>query len=262
MLVPASLRHPLTSAQHAAYLAQGFLILPGVFRADEVAALCAEADRLLRRTDLMTPDNLRVRFKAHADTGESLFEVFDPFLDLAPVARSLVLDRRLLDPLACLYGDEPCLFKDKLIYKAPGCLGASLHQDYVAWPFFPRSFITVIIALDPFDEQSGCTEVYPGLQTLGYLSPRDGRHYQLNEEQLGGARPVPLLLEPGDVVLFGCLTPHRSGPNRSGRWRRGLFISYNARSEGGDMHDDHYRDFHAWLRAKRPPAEAAALTFR
>ena len=54
-------------------------------------------------------------------------------------------------------------------------------------------------------------------------------------------------LAPGDIALFGGFTPHRSGPNRSDRWRRQLYLSYNASREGGDQRNGHYRQFHQWL---------------
>ena len=54
----------------------------------------------------------------------------------------------------------------------------------------------------------------------------------------------------GDVALFGCFMPHRSSPNRSGDWRRLLYLSYNADHDGGDRREAHYREFHAWLRVK------------
>jgi hypothetical protein len=59
-----------------------------------------------------------------------------------------------------------------------------------------------------------------------------------------------LTLAPGDVAIFGGFTPHRSAPNRSDRWRRQLYLSYNALSDGGDQHDKHYAEFHAWLRKR------------
>jgi len=179
-----------------------------------------------------------------------------------PVCLRYALDRRLLDALANIYGEEACLFKDKLIYKPPGSAGAHLHQDYIAWPRFPKSFLTVVVAIDPFDSDNGCTEVFPRVHRHGYLSPADGKHYQLDDAVLAGVEPTPLLLAPGDVAIFGCFTPHRSAANRSARWRRGLFLSYNAASEGGRQRDQHYQDFHAWLRDKHPPATRDRLYFR
>jgi ectoine hydroxylase-related dioxygenase (phytanoyl-CoA dioxygenase family) len=256
-----ALRYPLTADQCEQYERDGYVIVRDVFRPAEVAEMSAEADRLLQRTDLMSPNNMRVRFKPHVETGEKLFEVFDPFLDLAPVCRRYVLDRRMLDPLASIYGEAACLFKDKLIYKPPGSDGAHLHQDYIAWPRFPKSFLTVVLAIDAFERDNGCTEVYPGVHRRGYLSPADGQYCQLDEAAVASVKPVPLLLEPGELAIFGCLTPHRAAANRSTRWRRGLFISYNAHSEGGQQRDEHYQDFHAWLRDKYP-AERGELIFR
>jgi hypothetical protein len=57
-----------------------------------------------------------------------------------------------------------------------------------------------------------------------------------------------LELDPGDIALFSAFTPHRSAPNHSDRWRRQLYLSYNANNEGGDRREAHYREFHAWLK--------------
>jgi ectoine hydroxylase-related dioxygenase (phytanoyl-CoA dioxygenase family) len=37
---------------------------------------------------------------------------------------------------------------------------------------------------------------------------------------------------PGTVILFSCLTPHRSGPNRSREPRRALIFTYNPAVDG------------------------------
>jgi prepilin-type N-terminal cleavage/methylation domain-containing protein len=113
-----------------------------------------------------------------------------------------------------------------------------------------------------FDEENGCTELFPGCHAFGYLSPKDGNHHYLTVEQLPHKEPVPLLLEPGDVAIFGGCTPHRSAPNRSRRWRRGLFTSYNAFSHGGHQYEAHYAEFNTWRAARRPAAEQPLLFFR
>jgi ectoine hydroxylase-related dioxygenase (phytanoyl-CoA dioxygenase family) len=196
------------------------------------------------------------------ETGELLFDVFDPVFDIAPVLRALGQSTRMLDALSCLFGEPACQFKDKLIYKSPGAQGAHLHQDWIAWPSFPLSYTASIIAIDPFDPENGCTEVFPGVHKFGYLSPRDGNHHHLTVEQLPLREVVPLLLQPGDVAIFPGFTPHRSAPNRSRRWRRGLFTSYNAFSHGGQQRTAHYAEFDAWRSARRPAAEQPLLFLR
>jgi hypothetical protein len=240
----------LTPTQRQAYDDQGILVVRGVFTPDEIAAAVAEADCLVKRTDLIDTRNLRCRWQPHCDDGECLFETFDPVIDIAPVCARLARHPRLLAVLGELYGEPARLLKDKLIFKPAGVRGYDLHQDYIAWPDFPRTFVTAAVALDPCGLDNGCTVVYPGYHRQGCLSPEDGDYHPLPPETVDERDAVPLELQPGDVGVFGCFMPHRSAPNSSGRWRRLLYLSYNADSDGGDRRERHYREFLAWLRKK------------
>jgi ectoine hydroxylase-related dioxygenase (phytanoyl-CoA dioxygenase family) len=92
--------------------------------------------------------------------------------------------------------------------------------------------------------------VYPGQHRRGCLSPEDGEYHPLPPDTVDETAAVPLELQPGDVAFFGCFMPHRSAPNTSGGWRRLLYLSFNADSDGGDRREAHYREFLAWLRKK------------
>jgi hypothetical protein len=230
---------------------EGFLVVRGMFHPAEMAMVSMEADRLLERhKDLMVTPNIRCRWQNHVETGECLFETFDPVIDLSPALAAVARDPRLLEVVGDLYGEPGHLFKDKLIYKPPGAKGHDLHQDFISWPNFPTSFITAALAIDPCDHENGCTEVYPRVHQQGYLSPMDGDYHPLEERHIAEVEPVPLELEPGDVAFFGGFVPHRSAPNRSKNWRRLLYLSYNAESDGGDRRDSHYAEFHVWLKKK------------
>jgi hypothetical protein len=226
------------------------LVLRGVFAKHEVAAVAVEACGLLERSDLIDPSNLRCRFKPHDGGGPYLFETFDPVVDIAPRCAALAADARIGGVLHAIYGAPARLFKDKLIFKPPGAVGYGLHQDYIAWPHFPPSFISVLVPIDPTDRTNGCTEVFPGYHKQGCLSPEDGEYHAVDPTLVDEQRAVALELEPGDVALFGCFTPHRSGPNRSDRWRRQLYLSYNSDADGGERRATHYRFFHQYLTKK------------
>jgi 2-aminoethylphosphonate dioxygenase len=243
-------RSARSSDPRPSYKESGFLIVRGVFRHDEMSRLSRHADRLLARKDLIDKQNLRCRFQGHCAGGDCVFETFDPVIDLDPAFREIALDSRILDLLAALYGEEACLFKDKLIFKPPGAMGYGLHQDYIAWPSFPRSFLTVLVPIDGTNEANGCTEVFAARHREGTLSPEDGDYHELSDESVRGAQSVLLELDPGDVAVFGGFTPHRSAPNRSNGWRRQLYLSYNAISDGGEQRSEHYREFHRFLRRK------------
>jgi hypothetical protein len=252
----------LSSTQLHQYEAEGCLILRGLFTEAEIGAVAAEADALLARQDLIDTNNLRCRWQPHIDTGDCLFEAFDPVIDIGPTCARLAAHPRLLAVLADLYGEEPCLFKDKLIFKPPGAHGYDLHQDYIGWQDFPRSFLTALVAIDRADPANGCTEVFPGHHLRGYLSPEDGNYHPLPVEAVVDTHPVGLDLGPGDVAFFGCFLPHRSGPNQSKGWRRHLYFSYNARSDGGPQHEHHYCEFQNWLRQRYAEHGKHAVYFR
>jgi hypothetical protein len=82
------------------------------------------------------------------------------------------------------------------------------------------------------------------------LTPEDGMYHELPQEMVDESTGVRLDLQPGDIALFGAFTPHRSAPNRSSRWRRQLYLSYNAASDGGPRRDAHYEEFHTWLKER------------
>ncbi|MGE5193610.1 MAG: phytanoyl-CoA dioxygenase family protein [Deltaproteobacteria bacterium] len=242
--------------------ADGFLVLRNVFCPDEMHTLLAETGRLLtERRDLIDQCNLRCRFMAHVETGEKVFEVFDPVNDISEVCKKFTSDRRLVAIVESILGEPACIFKEKLIFKPPGVLGYNLHQDIPRyWDGFPRTFLTVLIPIDPATVENGCTEVFSGYHH-DFLSP-PGRPdlYMLPEDAVDPARGVKLILDPGDVAIFHGLTPHRSAPNRSGGRRRAFYVSYNARSDGGDQREAHYREFQERMR-QHLDAEGSGKTY-
>jgi ectoine hydroxylase-related dioxygenase (phytanoyl-CoA dioxygenase family) len=253
---------PLSDEQRLQYEQDGFLIVRNFFSLDRITAASAEADALLRRTELIHTDNLRCRWTTDTRNQACVFETFDPVADLAPVCGKLAVDPRLLAAVGVLYGEEACLFKDKLIFKSPGAKGYNLHQDYISWPSFPKTFMTAIVPIDPSTESNGCTEVFAGYHHNGNLSADDGEYHELSTGSVDPSRGVKLELEAGDVAFFGGFTPHRSAPNLSDGYRRQLYLSYNAISDGGHQRDRHYKEFHEWLRKKYAEYGRAETYFR
>jgi 2-aminoethylphosphonate dioxygenase len=245
------IRDALSNDQLQTWREDGCLILRDFFPMKEIEAAATEADRLLERhRALISPQNLRTRFLPNVVTGEFQFECFDPVIDLSLTLHGLAVDSRLLAAIGALYGEEACLFKDKMIYKPPGVKGYDLHQDYTSWDSFPHSFLTVVIPLDAVDRENGCTEVFPGYHKNGLLAPPGKPSYPLPPEVVDESRAVPLILNPGDIAIFDGFTPHRSAPNRSNGWRKQFFPSYNKFSEGGHQRPQHYAEFREWLKEK------------
>ncbi len=252
----------LTSGQIKQWQRDGYSIVRGVFADLEMTALSDEAWRLTQQQHLIERNNLRCRFRETHDQAETLWETFDPVIDLSPECAKFSADPRLLNILAELYGEPACLFKDKLIFKQPGTEGYELHQDWISWPGFPRSFLTVLIPIDPSTNENGCTEVFPGYHHQGCLTPQDGQYHGLPDSAVKESLCVPLELQPGDIAVFDGFTPHRSASNRSSSWRRQLYFSYNAMSDGGHQRDAHYVEFHEYLRRRYFAQDSSVVYFR
>ena len=186
----------------------------------------AESDRLWASVSLDRGD-ARVQWRDLAAGGQ-IADRIDPVLDISPVFRELASDARLLGPAARLLDGPAAPFKAKLIAKRPGTAGYGLHQDYPYWEHLGRpadDYVNALLAFDAFDGSNGTIEAFPGLHrrraTAAAGSPLDA-----DASAVEGRRGVLFEMEPGDVVFFHSLTPHRSGPNRGARPRRGLFLTY------------------------------------
>lgn len=238
----------LSDEQLAAYQEHGFLVLRGLFTPEEMTALRDETDRLLNeRSDLIDRNNLRCRYMPHHETGEPLFEVFDPINDVSPICQQFALDDRILRVMEAIYGEPARLFKEKLIFKPPGAMGYKLHQDIpLYWKGFPRTFVTVLMPIDKTTRENGCTEVYSGYHA-DFLSDSPDV-YMLPDDMVSLERGTWLEMEPGDIAIFHGLTPHRSQPNKSNSMRRTFYVSYNAVSDGGDQREAHYAQFRERMR--------------
>jgi len=252
----------LSADQLRSYRDDGYVLLPGFFQTGQVDDILAEADALRAQSDLLDPLNLRCRFMPNVFTGEMLFEVFDPVIDISPACAAIARDERLLAALHSIYGEPASLFKDKLIYKPPGARGYPIHQDWISWPGLPRSFLTVLIALDEAGSGNGCTQLFAGIHRRGCLGPENGEFHAFTAADMGAAPKIELSLQPGDIAIFGGFTPHYSDPNHSCGDRRQLFLSFNALSDGGDLRQWHYQDFFRRRRQRLQTSSTDEYFFR
>lgn len=233
---------------------RGFVLLRSFFEPRFMDELAADAARLWNNEKkLICRANLRCRYMPHHQSGEPLFECFDPIIDLSPSMAQAARDAKLIKVLEAIYGEPAHLFKDKLIFKPAGALGYPLHQDYIAWKNFPKSFLTVLIPIDAATEQNGCTIVYEGRHQEGLFTPSDGQFHPTPRACVSESQRVALEMQPGDIAIFDGFTPHESNANQTANPRRQLYLSYNAHRDRGDRRADHYREFHDWLQTKYPP---------
>lgn len=252
------MNHVLTAEQRRQYDTDGFLILPRYLDAPTVAALAREADELLTRIGPIVPENPRVQVDGIG--GEYRVRQLWPVIDVSETFAWLAADERIVGLFHSLFGDTPVLFEDKINYKYPG--GGSpfpMHQDYGYWQGYSPDLTTAMIYLDAADEENGCLEVVPGAHKRGLIERGEMRiseritDHHIPADTLDPARAVKASGPAGTLILFSCLTPHASAPNRSDRPRRAFLLTYNP-ARDGDAYEETCgaaRDrATAWLKAQ------------
>ena len=227
------------SARAERYWQTGYIALCEMFSPDEVASWGAECDRLLQQ-NWVAPDNLRTPFRKGATQAP---ERIDPVVDRSPLFSQLVRDERILAPLREIFGEEPMLFKDKLIFKMPGVEGYQMHQDW-AWGWQDLApaddILSVSIQIDGADICNGCIELFPGYH--GELLTPSGMQTNFRAQevaQIEAARGEKIETQGGDALIFHALTPHQSGKNMANYSRRSLYLTYNT-ARLGDLRADYY----------------------
>ena len=88
------------------------------------------------------------------------------------------------------------------------------------------------VALDDVDEDNGCMYVIPGSHMHGAVDHSEAwmvgerRDMRIPDAALDRERERPITLRAGGCSFHHGLTQHRSGPNRTDRFRRGLAPHY------------------------------------
>jgi ectoine hydroxylase-related dioxygenase (phytanoyl-CoA dioxygenase family) len=148
--------------------------------------------------------------------------------DISPLFARLAEDSRIVDAASALLDAPASLMKAKLITKRPGTMGYLAHQDYPYWEHLgiaADAMLSVQVSIDRATAENGALEVYPALQTSRLPAPA-GAPLDTDESALAHLPSQLIAAEPGDLLCFHSLTPHRSGPNRAKHPRRTLYLTY------------------------------------
>ena len=236
---------PPPSAQRRVFERDGFVVVPGLFDAQEIARISAWTDEIEQAPEVpgramkyYEPSLLR--------PGERVLQRIENFCPFHAGFGALCDGDKLRGSVLRLLGEDAVLFKDKINFKLPGGDGFKPHQDQQAgWSTYADLFVTAMISIDATTAENGCLELAAGHHTRGLI----GEEWKpLTDDDMRnlGARAVPT--QAGDAVFFDSYTPHASAPNLTAERRRVLYITYNRRSAG-----DHRVQYFADKRKSFPP---------
>jgi len=209
----------------------GYVLIRAFFSPGELAAFKSELDRYITervpqipRTDVYyedrnKPETLKqmARIKEH----DSYFAALIDRPKWRGLAEALLADDVVPQELEW-FNKPPRIGK----FTPP-------HQDGYYFMLDPSEAVTMWLALDPVDESNGCIRYIPG-------SHRRGLRPHARTEVLGFSQgitdytdadrraEVPMVAEPGDLLVHHAVTVHRADGNPSERNRRSIGLIYYA----------------------------------
>ena len=224
----------LTPEQLNTFHEQGYLIVPGVLRQDEVQQLLDTFMQIHRHGPVPGYFSPQSAEEASGDMLKMYPRIMHPHR-FNSVAQDYLLDARIAGILSDLFGEEPLAAQSMFYFKPSGARGQALHQDNFFLRVEPGTCIAAWIALDAVDEENGSLDVVPGTHRMDIFCPEEAdSSVSFTREYVPippGLKAVPTRLAPGDAMFFNGSLVHGSQPNRStNRFRRSFIGHYIGRS--------------------------------
>ncbi len=238
-LASAPASTPAVSDAHVrSFVDDGFLVLPDLVAADEIATLKADLIALARGHYPCPSLDPVPSHLTDQEVLEELLCIHQPHA-ISPVIRGFVRHPRITAVLERIVGAHlphwdgavKCM-QSMMFVKPPGKPGQAWHQDEMYIPTRDRSLCGAWIAIDDATVQNGCLWVLPGSHRPGYLfptaTPTDLEEFDGSDACHGfaDAGAIPVEIPAGGVVFFNGYLLHRSLRNRSSVYRRALVNHY------------------------------------
>jgi phytanoyl-CoA hydroxylase len=260
----------LTDEQRASWAERGFFRIEGFAPTETCAAMLERVTQVCRDPSLadeigvkVVPESNKTGLTvAHAEDGVS--KVFKLHRD--PVFADFAHSAAVVDAAAELIAPEIDVFLSQFIFKTAGAWGQPWHQDSFYFPFEPaRPIVGIWLAVTEATLANGCLHVLPGSHAepvhTHVPDRRPGANYgyfEIVDHDMATAEPV--LMDPGDLLVFDSHLMHCSTDNESDGIRAAMVYHYAAAGTV-DHTDEYFPSINDWVPARRegrPTAPQAA----
>jgi phytanoyl-CoA hydroxylase len=162
----------------------------------------------------------------------------------------------VVDLAAELIAPDIDVFLSQFIFKTSGAWGQPWHQDSFYFPFEPaRPVVGVWLAVTEATLENGCLHVLPGshIEPVHRHVPdrRPGANYgyfEIVDHDMSAAEPV--LMDPGDLLVFDSHLMHHSTDNESDEIRAAMVYHYAAAGTV-DHSEEFFASMNDWVPARR-----------
>ncbi len=215
----------LAQQQVRYFRAEGYLLVPHFFDADEVEALRSEVARFRREGRLR---NVATEGDGQTPTTEQVNLQLVPLAPHSMLFRALPFCEKVLRSASQLLGDPVVKILDQLFLKpARQGLPTNWHADNAYFRIRdPLKGAAMWIAVDDATRANGALKVLPGVFRDRFDHFRDldsDHHIRMNADD---ADAVHCELQAGGVVFFCYGTPHATGYNETENDRTGIGVHF------------------------------------
>ena len=260
----------LSEAQRASWDKRGFFRIDGFAPTSTCEAMLKRVTKLVRDPDKaasvgawILPESNKAKMEL-ANPEDGVSKIFRVHSD--SVFAEFAHSAAVVDLVSPLIAPDIDVFLSQFIFKTAGAWGQPWHQDSLYFPFEPaRPVVGVWLAVTEATLQNGCLHVLPGSHTepvhRHVPDRRPGANYgyfEIIDHDMSESEPV--LMAPGDLLVFDSHLMHRSTDNVSEGMRCAMVYHY-ASAGTVDHSAEHWASSNSWVPVRRdgrvvPPAAA------
>lgn len=225
----------LTVAQNESWESRGFFVVPRFASQALCNAMLARAIEIARLAAGGNPPGrafvtAEARPNPHARNPEDrVSKIFRLHRD--GVFKEFCTTPRALDLIEGIFGSDFDCFLSQFIFKNQGAMGQPWHQDSYYFPFSKAPQVGLWLAVTRATLDNGCLHVLPGSHREPVHEHVADRRPQANygyleivDHDMGAS--IPVLMEPGDLLVFHSHLMHRSLDNVSDGIRAAMVWHY------------------------------------
>ena len=260
----------LSEQQRTSWNERGFFRIDGFAPAEVCSAMLDRVVEIVRDPALAQEVDVKLLAESNkagmavAMPEDGMSKVFHLHRD--PVFAEFAHSGGVVERVSELIAPDIDVFLSQFIFKTPGAWGQPWHQDSFYFPFEPaRPVAGVWLAVTRATLQNGCLHVLPGSQTepvhKHVPDRRPGANYGYFEiEDFDMSTSEPVLMSPGDLLVFDSHLMHCSTDNDSDGIRAAMVYHYAAAGTV-DHSEEYFPSTNDWVPARRgglPTAPHAA----